>query len=75
MVIENFFNPKSVAVIGASNEKEKVGYALMNNLKSFKGKVFPINIKRKTILGKKAYKSVLDIKEKIGLAIIAIPVH
>jgi len=73
MVIENFFNPKSIAVIGASNEKEKVGYALMNNLKNFKGKVFPINIKRKTILGKKAYKSVLEIKEKIGLAIIAIP--
>jgi len=73
MVIKNFFNPESIAVIGASNEKEKVGYALMNNLKNFKGKVFPVNIKRKTIQGKKAYKSILNTKEKIDLAIIAIP--
>ena len=73
MVIENFFVPKSIAIIGASNEKSKVGYSLIKNLEKFKGKVFPINIKRKIIQGRKAFKSVLDVKEKIDLAVIAIP--
>ena len=73
MVIENFFRPRNIAIIGASNEKSKVGYSLIKNLEKFKGKVFPINIKRKTIQGRKAFKSVLDVKEKIDLAVIAIP--
>lgn len=71
--LNNFFYPKSVAVIGASNKNGKVGNALIQNLKKFKGKVFPINIKEKNVLGIKAYKSVLDVKDKIDLAVIAIP--
>ncbi len=69
----NFFYPKSVAVIGASNKHGKVGNALMLNLKKFKGRVYPINLNEKKILGIKAYKSVLNVKEKIDLAVIAIP--
>src|SRR3989344_6838974 len=71
--LDNFFYPKSVAVIGASNNENKVGNALMHNLKKFNGKIFPVNLKENEILGVKAYKSVLDIKEDIDLAVIAIP--
>ncbi len=71
--LEKFFYPKNVAVIGASNNHGKVGNALMLNLKKFKGKVFPINLNEKEILGIKSYKSVLDIKDNIDLAVIAIP--
>ncbi len=71
--LDNFFYPKSVAVIGASNTHGKVGNALMLNLKKFKGKVYPINLNEKNILGVKAYKSVLEVRDKIDLAVIAIP--
>lgn len=71
--LEKFFYPESIAVIGASNKEGKVGNALINNLKNFKGKVFPINLNENEILGIKAYKSVLEVKEKIDLAVIAIP--
>src|SRR3989344_2582855 len=71
--LDNFFYPKSVAVIGASNNPAKVGYALVRNLKKFNGKVYPVNLKEKTIQGLKSYNSVLDIKNKIDLAVFAIP--
>jgi len=71
--MKSFLNPKSIAVVGASSTKGKIGYILMQKLKKFNGKVFPVNIKNKTILGKKCYKSILEIKEKIDLVIIAIP--
>ena len=71
--LNNFFYPKSIAIIGASNTHGKVGNALMLNLKKFKGKVYPINLNEKEVLGSKAYKSVLDIKEKVDLGVIAIP--
>jgi acetyltransferase len=75
--LETFFNPKSVAVIGASTNPEKLGYAVVKNLLdggySSTGKVFPINPTASEILGFKAYPSVLEIAENIDLAVIVIP--
>ena len=73
--LNNFFNPKSIAIIGASGKKEKLGYAILKNILdyNYRGKVYPVNLKRKKILGLKTYPSVLDIKNKIDLAVIAIP--
>ena len=71
--LDNFFYPKSVAIIGASNKHGKVGNALMLNLRKYKGKVFPVNLNEKEILGIKTYKNILEIKERIDLAEIAIP--
>lgn len=73
--LEKFFNPRSVAVIGASSDKNKIGYGILKNLIEgrYKGKIYPVNLKAKKILGIKAYPSVLDIKEKIDLAIVVIP--
>jgi len=75
MSLEKLFIPQSIAVIGASSKKGKIGYAIMENIikYGYKGKVYPVNIKEKEIMGLKAYKSVLDVKGDIDLAIIAIP--
>lgn len=71
--LKKFLNPKSIAVVGASDTEGKVGYILMEKLKDFSGKVIPVNIKRLNVFGKKAYKSVKDISEKIDLVLIATP--
>jgi len=75
MSLEKLFIPQSIAVIGASSKRGKIGYAIMENIikYGYKGKVYPVNIKEKEIMGLKAYKSVLDVKGDIDLAIIAIP--
>jgi acetyltransferase len=72
-VITSFLNPKTIALIGASEKKGKVGYILMQKLLKSKSKIIPINLKQTQILTKQAYSSVLLYKEKIDLAIIAIP--
>lgn len=75
MNLKTFFNPKSVAVIGASGEAGKVGNVIAKNLLElgYKGKVFLINPNHEKLLGKRCYKNVLEVKENIDLAIVAIP--
>ncbi len=73
MNLNNFFYPKIIAVIGASDNPEKVGNVLMKKLCECKRKVIPINIKHETIQGKKAYPSVKKYPRKIDLAVIATP--
>ena len=74
-MIDFLFSPKSIAVIGASNDPQKVGYAVLNNLMKycFTGDIFPVNPKSEEILGLKAYKSLGDIKGDVELAVVAIP--
>jgi acetate---CoA ligase (ADP-forming) len=73
--MKNFFSPKSVAIIGASDKKEKVGGIILNNLIDFgfEGEVYPINPNHQKINNHKCYPSVLDIEDSVDLAIIAIP--
>ena len=73
--LDKIFNPKSVAVIGASDEEGSVGYALMKNFteSGFTGHVFPVNLKKTEVLGLKAYPSVEQIPEPVDLAVIATP--
>lgn len=73
--LNNFFKPNSIAIIGASRKRGKVGNVLVENLlhSKFKGKIYPVNPKAKKILNLKCYSSVLKIKNKIDLAVIAIP--
>jgi acetyl coenzyme A synthetase (ADP forming)-like protein len=78
MEFENLFKPKSIAVIGASSTPGKIGYSIVNNLVEggYRGIIYPINLKETSILGIKAYKSVLDIPaDGIDLAILAIPAN
>jgi len=64
--MKSFFNPKTIAVIGASTNPHKVGGILMNKLKSFNGDIIPINPKLE-------YKTVHQYKKSIDLAIIVVP--
>jgi acetyl coenzyme A synthetase (ADP forming)-like protein len=74
MKIESLFSPKSVAIIGASRDPNKIGNVVLRNfIQSFKGKIFPVNPNAENVLGLKCYKSVLDIKEKVDLAVIVVP--
>ncbi len=73
--ISSALDPKSVAVIGASRDPDKVGSIILQNYVSsgYAGKLYPINPNADEILGFKAYKSVLELKGKIDTAVIAIP--
>jgi acetyltransferase len=73
--LDKIFKPKSVAIVGASDEEGSVGYALVQNLTEhyFKGEVFLVNIHKKEIHGRKAYAKLEDIPGQVDLAIIATP--
>jgi acetyl coenzyme A synthetase (ADP forming)-like protein len=74
-MLESFFEPRSVAIVGASRDPEKLGYAVLANLKDggYTGDLYPVNPKADEILGLKAYPSVLDIPNAVDLAVIVIP--
>jgi len=70
-----FFNAKSVALIGASPEPGKIGNSVMESLvkHDYKGKVYPVNAKGYSeIMGVKAYKNLLDIKDPIDIVIVTV---
>jgi len=72
--MKNFFNPQSVAIIGASNQAGKIGNILVKNIQQNKRvKIYPVNPKRKKVDKLKCFSTVLDIAKKVDLAIIAIP--
>jgi len=72
--LDGFFNPKSVAVIGASTHKGKVGNDILLNLtKTFTGKIYPVNINEQIVEGLKAYPSILNIDGLVDLAVIVVP--
>ncbi|MCS7129964.1 MAG: acetate--CoA ligase family protein [Archaeoglobaceae archaeon] len=71
--MEVFFYPKSVALIGASPEKGKVGNVLLRNLKNFNGKFYAVNPKYNEIEGIKCYPSILSVPESVDLVVIAVP--
>src|ERR1041384_1180042 len=73
--LDVFFSPKSVAVIGATENAGSVGRTLLWNLMTspFGGTVYPVNPKRSSVLGVKAYASVSDIPEEVDLAVIVTP--
>lgn len=69
------FNPKSVALIGATDRPASVGRGLAKNLLQGKSsrKIYFVNPNRKKVLGLKTYSQVTDIKKAVALAIIAVP--
>lgn len=72
--MDNIFSPKTIAVVGASETPGSVGRAIMDNLLTQKNaSVFPVNPKRKKIVGLDACARVADVAEHIDLAVIATP--
>ncbi len=73
-MIEKFFNPNSVAIVGASPKPGKVGNVILANFKRrFKGRIYPVNPKHEEIMGLKCYPSIKDLPETPDLVVIAIP--
>ena len=73
--LKKIFQPKTIAVIGASDRKDSVGYSVMKNLLAdgFEGEVIPVNLNHNKIQGKKSYKNVRDIPTEVDLAVIVTP--
>ena len=75
MGFESFFNPKSIAIVGASRQKSKVGYELLASIMGagYKGKIYPVNPQADTIEGLKCYPALESIQQVPELVIIIIP--
>ena len=73
--LEGFFNPRSVAVVGATENPYKVNYRLVKNLVAldFDGRIHPVNPKSTEILGLKAYPRLQDIPDEVDLVVSAVP--
>src|SRR4051812_1846792 len=73
--LDAFFEPRTVAIIGASEAPGSIGRTLVSNLTSgsFTGAVYPVSLKRQTVLGFKAYPKIADVPEKVDLALVATP--
>lgn len=75
MSLKSFFNPQSVAIVGASRQKGKVGYEILNNMlgAGYAGRIFPVNRKADTIEGLKCYPDLEAIGETPDLVIVIVP--
>jgi acetyl coenzyme A synthetase (ADP forming)-like protein len=75
MSLQSFFDPKSVAIVGASRQKGKVGYEILANLVAggYQGKVFPVNPKAESIDGLKCYPDLAAIGEVPDLVLVIVP--
>lgn len=74
-MVEKLFNPKSIAVIGASRQEGKVGHSVLKNLLQYgyPGKIYPINPKAEEILKTRTYSTIFAVEGEIDLAVVAIP--
>ncbi len=74
-MMDLFFKPKSVAVVGASGTPGKLGYVIIKNIANsdFSGQVYPVNPKADEILGYKVYPSVSAIPGDVDLVITVLP--
>jgi len=75
--LDKIFNPRRIAVIGASNKENSVGAKLLRNLigVGYNGVAYPVNPFRPTVQGIAAYPNIKRIPRQVDLAIIATPAH
>ncbi len=82
--IKALFDPKSIAIIGASRDHNSVGYGILRNLttgcvfqckycKPFPGPIYPVNPYAEKVQGIRCYSSILRIEEDVDLALISVP--
>ena len=73
--MEKLFNPQSIAIIGASRHKEKLGYQILDVLvrNGYKGQIYPVNPETSEIMNLQCFPEVAAITEKIDLAVIIVP--
>lgn len=75
-ILDKFFKPESIAIVGASSKENSIGRILIENLQKdgFPGRIYPINPEHGEILGIPAFPSVTDVPAGIDLAIVAVPI-
>ncbi|MFO0752485.1 MAG: bifunctional acetate--CoA ligase family protein/GNAT family N-acetyltransferase [Thermodesulfovibrionales bacterium] len=73
--LEFIFNPKRIAVIGAGEAPDSVGYSLLRNMigKGFRGVVYPVNPSQESVQGIEAYRNLSAIPHPVDLAVLATP--
>jgi len=73
--LDKLFDPRSIAVIGASSKKGSVGYILLRNLigAEYDGVVFPVNPTASSVQGIQTYASIGQVPRKVDLAVVAVP--
>ena len=74
-MLEAFFQPRGVAVVGASRDEGKLGHAVLRNIMqySYPGFIYPVNPKANEILGLRSYESVLETPDPVDLAVVVVP--
>ncbi len=75
MSLASVFNPKRVALVGASERPGKMGSLLWKNLSGFEGEVIPVTSSASQVSGVAAYPSLLEVEGDVDLAVLAIPAH
>jgi len=77
--LDTFFNPSTVAIIGATKKTDKAGHVIFKNFVNnkkrgiFKGKIYPVNPREVTILGFKCYRKITEIPGEVELIVIVVP--
>ena len=71
--ISSLLTVKSIAVVGASPDPNKVGYSIVRNLLTFPGALYPVNPKHEMIIGRKTYPTLGSIPEPVDIAVVAVP--
>jgi acyl-CoA synthetase (NDP forming) len=77
--LDAFFNPRSVAIIGATKKVDKAGHVIFKNFATnkergvFKGELYPVNLNEDSILGFKCYPSLTRIPDEVDLIVIIVP--
>lgn len=74
-MLDPYFNPTGVAVIGASTDPHKLGHGVVRNLIEYRyrGPIYPINPKAGEILGRTCYPSIGDVPDPVDLAVVVVP--
>jgi acetyl coenzyme A synthetase (ADP forming)-like protein len=78
-LLESFFNPRSVAIVGATKKIDKAGQVIFKNFVEnkrrgvFKGEIFAVNPNEDSILGFQCYRSIVDIPGELDLVVIVVP--
>jgi acetyltransferase len=74
-MLDPFFNPLGVAIIGASSDAHKLGYGVVRNLVEYHygGPLYPVNPSAREILGHRCYASIIDVPDPVDLAVVVVP--
>lgn len=74
-MLDPFFKPQGVAVIGASRNPHKLGHGVVRNLKEYRyqGPIYPVNKSASEILGERCYSTVSEVPDPVDLAVLVVP--